>query len=680
MKIRLLPKFIISLCIVGLLLTASVSTFSYLTPKSYLEQLYAERVMSNSKAIATMLDVEDVKKVISPGGDKTPEYEKMYNLFNKLKKEGEITYLSLVVPDEDSVTFYIDAFVEEMGDDPKAQLSYGSDILYTEAANPDDPADYEKYITIWNAYKENKGLDKPLVTDNSYGFNYTGISAILDENGKAIAEIQYILDMSEVRSYLYSFLNSMIVICSSIVALIIIIYIVFVRNMVTKPIGKLTSFTEEITRTNSFENQEIDIYSGIDINTGDEIESLSQSFNFMLKELSEYIANLSKMTAEKERIGAELDVARHIQASMLPCIFPPFPERHEFDIYATMTPAKEVGGDFYDFFFVDPDHLALVMADVSGKGVPAALFMMISKTLIKSISQNGLSPAKVLEKVNNQLCENNEAEMFVTVWLGILEISTGKMKCVNAGHEFPAIMRKGGAWELYKDKHGFVVAGMENSKYKEYELEFHPGDKLFVYTDGVAEATNINNVLYGTERMIDALNKAKDKPVKELLEYVHDDVDAFAGEAEQFDDITMLTLEIKEQNCMKKELTIKPTEEAVVKVTEFVENILSQNDFPFKTIAQVNVAIDEIFSNIVFYSGADSATVSCTLEPNEVIIEFSDNGKPYDPTKNEDPDLTLSVDEREIGGLGIFMVKKTMDDISYEYKDNKNILTIKKGI
>lgn len=448
--------------------------------------------------------------------------------------------------------------------------------------------------------------------------------------------------------------------------------------MVTKPIGKLTSFTEEITRTNSFENQEIDINSEIDIRTGDEIESLSQSFNFMLKELSEYIANLSKMTAEKERIGAELDVARHIQASMLPCIFPPFPERHEFDIYATMTPAKEVGGDFYDFFFVDNDHLALVMADVSGKGVPAALFMMISKTLIKSIAQNGLSPAKVLEKVNNQLCENNEAEMFVTVWLGILEISTGKMKCVNAGHEFPAIMRKGGNWELYKDKHGFVVAGMENAKYKEYELEFNPGDKLFVYTDGVAEATNVNNELYGTERMINALNKAKDKQVKELLESVHGDVDAFAGDAEQFDDITMLTLKINEPNSNRRELTVVPSSDAVNDVTAFVEEILTENELPFKTIAQVNVAIDEIFSNIVLYSEATNATVSCTLEEDEIKLEFSDNGKPYDPTKNEDPDITLSSEERKIGGLGIFMVKKTMDDVSYVYKDNKNILTIKK--
>ncbi len=542
MKIKLLSKFILSLCVVGLLLTFSVSLFSYITSKSYLQNLFAERVMTNSKAIATMLDVEDVKKILAPEGDKTPEYEQMYNLFNKLKKEGEITYLSLVVPSEDSVTFYIDALVEEMGDDPTAQLPYGTSVLYTDAANPNDPADYEKYITIWNAYKENKGLDDPIVTDNSYGYNYTGVSVVLDENGKAIAEIQYILDMSAVRSYLFSILNTMIVICFALIGVVILVYIVFVRNMVTKPIGKLTKFTEEITRTNSFENQKIDIH------TGDEIESLSQSFNFMLAELTEYIANLSKMTAEKERIGAELDVARHIQASMLPCIFPPFPERHEFDIYATMTPAKEVGGDFYDFFFVDPDHLALVMADVSGKGVPAALFMMISKTLIKSIAQNRHNPSAVLEKVNNQLCENNEAEMFVTVWLGILEISTGKMRCVNAGHEFPAIKRKDGQWELYKDKHGFVVAGMENAKYKEYELQFNPGDKLFVYTDGVAEATDSNNVLYGTDRMIDALNRAKDKPVKELLEYVHADVDSFVGGADQFDDITMMTLEIKENS------------------------------------------------------------------------------------------------------------------------------------
>ena len=266
MKLKLLPKFIISLGIVGLVLTIAVSLFSYATSKSYLEDMYADRVMTNSNAIAAMLDVDAVKTILSEGGDQTPEYQEMYNLFNRLKKDGDITFLSLVVPDEDSVCFYIDAMVEEMGDDPANQLPYGSDILYVDAANPDDPADMEKYITIWERYRDNKGIDEPLVTDNDYGYNYTGVSVILDENGNAIAEIQYILDMSEVRAYLNSVLTRMILISFAIIGITIIAYIIFVRKIVTNPIGKLTSFTQEITESGVFENKRIRIKTGDEIN------------------------------------------------------------------------------------------------------------------------------------------------------------------------------------------------------------------------------------------------------------------------------------------------------------------------------------------------------------------------------------------------------------------------------
>lgn len=247
---------------------------------------------------------------------------------------------------------------------------------------------------------------------------------------------------------------------------------------------------------------------------------------------------------EKEQIGAELHVATQIQASMLPCAFPAFPEYKEFDIFASMNPAKEVGGDFYDFFLVDKEHLALVMADVSGKGVPAALFMMITKTLLKNAAQGGLSPKETLERVNNDLLENNEAEMFVTVWMGIYEIPTGKLVAVNAGHEYPAIKRAGGAFELLKDKHGFVLAGMENTRYQEYEIELYAGDMLFVYTDGVAEATDENEQLYGVERMLEALNRKTDVNAEELTKIVKEDVERFAGNAQQFDDITMLALKV----------------------------------------------------------------------------------------------------------------------------------------
>jgi len=539
MKLKLLPKFIISLGVVGLVLTIAISLFSYATSKSYLEEMYAERVMTNSDAIASMLDVEDVKTILAEGGDQTPEYKEMYDLFNTLKKDGDITFLSLVVPDEDSVCFYIDAMVEEMGDDPANQLPYDSDILYVDAANPDDPADMEKYITIWERYRDNKGIDEPLVTDNDYGYNYTGVSVILDENGNAIAEIQYILDMSEVRAYLNSFLINMLLISFAIIGITIIVYIFFVRKMVTKPVGELTSFTKEITKTSKFENQRIEI------KTGDEIQSLSESFNFMLAELENYIANLSKVTAEKERIGAELDIAKHIQASMLPCIFPAFPERKEFDIYATMEPAKEVGGDFYDFFMVDDTHLAIVMADVSGKGVPAALFMVIGKTLIKDHTTPGRDLGKVFTDVNRLLCESNSEELFITAFEGVLDLVTGEFVYVNAGHEMPFICKAGGDFEPYKIRAAFVLAGMEGMKYRAGSMMLEPGDKIFQYTDGVTEATNLQNGLYGMDRLGAILNKVKNGTPNDILPAVKKDIDEFVGEADQFDDITMLCLEYK---------------------------------------------------------------------------------------------------------------------------------------
>ncbi len=275
----------------------------------------------------------------------------------------------------------------------------------------------------------------------------------------------------------------------------------------------------------------------------DEVGDLALAFNNMSASLTEYIDNLTKVTAEKERIGAELNVATQIQADMLPRVFPPFPDRtEEFDLYATMDPAKEVGGDFYDFFLVDEDHLGLVMADVSGKGVPAALFMVIAKTLIKNRALLGGSPAEVLAYANDQLCEGNEAELFVTVWFGILELSTGKGIAANAGHEHPAIRRAGGQYELVIYRHSPAVATMEGIPFKQHEFELHPGDSFFVYTDGVAEATNAENELYGTDRMLEALNRNPDATAKEQLETVRKSIDDFVGEAPQFDDITMLGL------------------------------------------------------------------------------------------------------------------------------------------
>ena len=243
---------------------------------------------------------------------------------------------------------------------------------------------------------------------------------------------------------------------------------------------------------------------------------------------------------QRELVANELHMANQIQTAVLPHVFPPFPERKEFDLFASMDPEREVGGDFYDFFLIDDDHLCLVIADVSGKGIPAALFMMNAKLLLKSYAQSGIAPSEILEKANNEICRNNQAEMFVTAWLGILEISSGKMIAANAGHEYPAIGHPSTGFELIKDKHGLVVGGMEGIKYQDYELQFEPGDKIFVYTDGVPEANNVNNALFGTDRMLDALNSDIEASPEKMLENVYKAVGEYVGEAEQFDDVTML--------------------------------------------------------------------------------------------------------------------------------------------
>lgn len=325
--------------------------------------------------------------------------------------------------------------------------------------------------------------------------------------------------------------------CLVLFAVLILIITYFVGKIagkITDPLKRLETDVLEISHGN--------LDSRTEVSTDDEIGSLARAFNYMTESLQKYIVELKDVTAREERIASELSVATTIQADMLPSDFPAFPERKEFDIYASMTPAKEVGGDFYDFFFIDDDHLALVIADVSGKGVPAALFMVIAKTLIKNRAMMGGTPSEILGYVNNQLCEGNEQEMFVTTWLCIIELSTGKCTASNAGHEYPAIRRAGGKYELFKQKHSPALAVMEGVKFMQYEFELAAGDSIYVYTDGVAEATNSENLLFGTDRMIDALNIAPDSAPEKLLEAVRSGIDSFIGEAPQFDDITMLCL------------------------------------------------------------------------------------------------------------------------------------------
>ena len=276
-----------------------------------------------------------------------------------------------------------------------------------------------------------------------------------------------------------------------------------------------------------------------------EIGELSEDVTELVREIDDYVARITTITDEKKRIETELSLAARIQLSMLPNVYPPFPDRREFDIFASMVPARAVGGDFYDYFLIDPDHLCLVMADVSGKGVPAALFMTICKIILANNAMMGKSPSQILADTNAAICSNNPEEMFVTVWIGILEISTGKLIAANAGHEYPVLKGPDGGYALVKDRHGFVIGGMTGVSYPSYELELEPGSRLFLYTDGLPEAANAENVMLGSERMLAALNTESEAAPQALLHNVQKAVKAFVKDAEQFDDLTMLCLEYR---------------------------------------------------------------------------------------------------------------------------------------
>lgn len=378
--------------------------------------------------------------------------------------------------------------------------------------------------------------DSYFISESIYGYNTSAILPIVLE-GSTAAVIGVEIPMATLQKALGDYVSHSVLSMLVVTVLCLAVYVHILYRSIIAPINLIAG------EASSFVKEENQVSTELEkIRTGDEIQTLSETLLKMERDINHYIDNLTKVTAEKERIGAELNVATQIQADMLPRIFPAFPGRQEFDIFATMNPAKEVGGDFYDFFLTDSDHLALVVADVSGKGIPAALFMVISKTLIKNQAQMGDSPKEILRAVNDQLCENNEAEMFVTVWLGILEISTGVLTAVNAGHEYPIMRKAGGAYELLDDPHGFVMGVMPGMQYQEYEIEMHRGDSIYVYSDGAPDAVNLKEEQFERERLLASLNQAPDASPEELLGQVKGDIDRFVGDAAQFDDITMLCM------------------------------------------------------------------------------------------------------------------------------------------
>ena len=523
-----------------LLLLAFFAIVSVIGYNSFTEGLmaqYSEGAFLTAEAASQLVDADRMDEYARSGGT-TEEYRSAWKQLDQLCNSTGSTFIYVIRPDRSDYAHITFLFSTINHNSTYSVYDFG----YVRDTTNDEYR--EKYRALYDRESE----QELVIRDRGYIETDPHITAMIglkDSGGEVQAILCVQRQMDVLATARQKYLSKIILALVILVLFVIVGQSLFLHRTLLQPLKQIS---DETVR---FSEQGVKAEKTLRevIRNRDEIGQLAASVDRMEEQIQDYVASITQITAEKERIRTELSLAKGIQADMLPHDFPPFPDRTEFDLYAAMTPARDVGGDFYDYFLVDDDHLGMVMADVSGKGIPAALFMMASKILLQNNAMLGKSPAEILTDVNAAICANNREEMFVTVWLGILEISTGRLTAANAGHEYPVLMRAGGAFELYKDKHGFVIGGMEGVKYTQYELQLNPGDRLFLYTDGVPEATDADKEQFGTDRMIAALNEAKDGSPEQVLKQVRLAVDGFVRDAEQFDDLTMLCLTYEGPGC-----------------------------------------------------------------------------------------------------------------------------------
>lgn len=518
---------------------------------------------------------------------------------------------------------------------------------------------------------ENYIIKQSKVTHKSFKVKFDRIKYVCLSDYWDGYTIVGILPENEMYLSRNSVVKSLIAVNFFLFAVIFFLIFVLLQKVVISGIYKVNKSLEKITGG--------DLDEKVDVKNSEEFEMLSDGINTTVDALKQAI------DAAEKRFDEELELAKSIQHSALPNVFPPYPDHQEFEIYATMDTAKEVGGDFYDFFFIDPDHFAFLVADVSGKGIPAALFMMTSKTLIKNLAKTGLTPEETVTKTNKQICKSNEQGFFVTLFLCVLELSTGKLTCVNAGHNPPLIKRAKDKFEYFQCKPNLVIGAMNGINYESCEIQLNPGDSIFLYTDGITEALNKNKDFYGENRLVMKLNSITDISAENILSEVKSDVEEFSIDEAQADDITMLAFKYKGFNTQKTETISLPANiENFPNLLAWLDKQCNNAKIPIDYKNKLNIAVEEIFVNISNYAyPPKEGNVEITFEiidENVVEMKFIDTGIQFNPLEKKDPDITLSAEERPIGGLGIFMVKKYMDEVNYVYENSKNTLTIKMNI
>ncbi len=657
--------FVIAVMLVG------ASAIGYTVFTDITTQQFEDSAYYTANTLAQLIDADSLTGYLA-SGEKDEEY-----------LSTEQVLQTIVDTDGCAVIYVAEVDTENM------ERHYIYDVVSEESGLEQYPLGFvnsisddflKNYQAVLNKEAENSSVFSHADTLGDY---VTVMAPVYNSSGDLVAVCGVIKTLDLITSGRSQFLRQLLIWAVILAVISGTAHLLFMRYRIVIPLQKIGAETERFTSQKQADTSHL----AQDLRSSSEIGDLALAIDTMEETIVTNVRNLVQITAEKNRIGAELDIAKNIQSNALPKICETFPGRPEIDVCAVMDPAREVGGDFYDCFFLDKDRFCMVIADVSDKGIPAALFMMNSKVLLKTAAMSCDDPAEILSRVNRSLCENNESGMFVTVWLGILDLNTGLIRAANAGHEYPIIRSGDGSpYELLKDRHGFVLGGFEASRYKEYTIRLHPGGRLFLYTDGLSEASDPDNNQFGTDRILESLNASPEETSEDQVSRIFADVDTFVSGAAQFDDTTVLALRYigPQTETDENELTVPAVTDSITAVTEFTEKKLDAMNGTPKASMQLAVIIDELLGNIVHYAYPNKeGNVTFRFEAvsdDEVQLTFIDTGIPFNPLEKEAPDITASAEEREIGGLGVFMAKKLSDSIEYRYENEQNILTVRKNI
>lgn len=532
-RISLKTKFASASLILALVLSLVIVLISYFSYRDSMFKRYEENITALVKTASVYVPVDKVNQYYETG-QPDADYELLIREFQIIQEQNQLEYLYAYVPTEKGLKVFGQGTKPGMA----GHFELG-DFLGTEYFPQAD-------IDAANRLFTDPEAPKIVITNESeFGYLITAFNVLKDAQGNPVLVIGADMSMRDINSTLSNY----IILVSSIAVLILIlfitIYLLFLNKSIIDPLQVIVDNATDFVNTNIDDNLNEIVALNIEVNTGDEIEILAEAFNKMTSDIIRYIKELTSVTSERERIETELRIATLIQEGMLPRNFE-YPDRHEFTLYASMRAAKDVGGDFYDFFFVDDDHFCITIGDVSGKGVPAALFMAMAKATVKDLVLRRLPVDEVMTEANVTLCNNNEQGMFVTLLIAIINVKTGVFQWCDAGHDPAIIWKKDGQVEMLTGKKGFVCAGIETAKYKMNESKIEKGDVIYLYTDGIPEANNTKKEFYGLERLQTLVAAKKEHDIKALCADILADVDQFADREPQFDDITMLGFKLEE--------------------------------------------------------------------------------------------------------------------------------------